>query len=92
MTSLKTFIPNFFDAMWARSEKEMAEGPGVPFHSYGYCQNVESMEQNHQLVMCLAHSVDNEGANTDFYSWCAHLSSPAAAPVSTSSQGASQVA
>ena len=49
MTSLKMFIPNFFDAMWALSEKEMAEGPGVPYHSCGYCQNMESMEQNASL-------------------------------------------
>ena len=54
------------------------------------------MEQNaslplHQLVMCLAHNVDNAEANTEFCSWRAHLSSPAAAPESTSSPGASQV-
>ena len=31
MTSLKTFIPNFFDAMWARSDKEMCLGfPTTP--------------------------------------------------------------
>ena len=35
--------------------------------------------------------MDNEGANTELRSWCAHLSSPAAASGRTSSQGVSQV-
>ena len=97
MTSLNTFISNFFEAMWAGSEKEMAEGPvrgslNLPTFSMVTARIWKAWRRMHLLVMCLAHSVDNEGANTDFYSWCAHLSSPAAAPVSTSSQGASQVA
>ena len=83
MTSLKTFVPNFFDAMWARSEKEMAEGfPTTPMVT---ARIWKSWSRMHQLVMCLAHSVDNEGANMEFCSWRAHLSSPAAAPGRTSS-------
>ena len=76
-----------FDAMWARFEKEMAEGfPTTPIMVTARIWKARS--RMHQLVTCLAHSVDNEGANTEFRAWRAHLSSPAAAPGRTSSQGA----
>ena len=77
MTSLKLFIPNFFDIMWARSDKEMAEGfPTMPMVT---ARIWKAWSRMHQFVTFLTHSVDNEGANTEFRSWHAHLSSPAAA-------------
>ena len=91
MTSLKTFIPNFFDAMWARSDKEMCLGfPTTPAVT---AKNWKSWSRMHQLVMCLAYAVHNDDANAVFHEWRAYLSSPAGAPGRNSSQatmGASQ--
>ena len=91
MTSLKTFIPNFFDAMWARSDKEMCLGfPTTPAVT---AKNWKSWSRMHQLVMCLAYAVHNDDANAVFREWRAYLSSPAGAPGRNSSQatmGASQ--
>lgn len=57
MTSLYMFILNLFEAMWARSEKEMAEGFPTTLMVTTRIWNTRS--RMHQLVMCLEHSVDN---------------------------------
>ena len=78
MTLLKTFIPNLFDSMWARSDKEMCLGfPTTPAVT---AENWKSWSHMHQLVMCLAYAVHNDDADTVFCEWCAYLSSPAGAP------------
>ena len=72
--------------MLARSNTEMCLGfPTTPAVTV---KNWKSWSQMHQLVMCLAHAVDNEDANAVFREWRAYLSSPAAAPGSNSSQAA----
>ena len=57
MTSLNMFILNLFETMWARSEKEMAEGFPITLMVTTRIWNTRS--RMHQLVMCLEHSVDN---------------------------------
>ena len=71
--------------------KKWLRGLGFPTTPVVTARIWKAWSRMHHLVMCLEHSMDNEGANTELRSWCAHLSSPAAASGRTSSQGVSQV-